>query len=345
MEKTLIIGFFREEDINKGFAGWYGKYLNEINELSPVSEINKENTSRAIGYLIGKDNNDEKCIDINPLDFFHNEKSFKMNYIVNGDLEFNSAFIKRAVRDLIPAEKLKGRFLPVCISVEKEKLDKMIDDETAMFKIKELMKKNDWTGIYKIFTPLSGLKERDYLWNNDTLLNSLSFATAKLSETYTNLKFSFRSDDERKKYLAGQKRYREETIMLRKRCIELRPNKAAYYSNLGYSHYQFTRELTLPGGRRDGNIMEDAKKAVEYIEKALELDPQRVTDLYRKGQLLASVLPPLILFGGKNSPGEEAVKESKQKIQEAIDCFKKVEQVWQILPLLEDKMIKRYHKE
>jgi len=345
MENTLIIGFFKEEDVNKGSAGFYGKYFNEINALSPVSEISKENISGAIGYLIGRNNNDEKCFDIHPVEFFHNEKCFKMNYIVNGNTGFNSAFIKRAVRDLIPADKLKGPFLPVCISVDKEKLNKLIDDETAMYKMKELMKSNDWTGIYNMFAPISGLRDRKYLWDNDALLNSLSFATAKLSETYTNLKFSFRSDEERKKYLAGQKRYREETLMLRKRCIELNPGKAAYYSNLGYSYYQFTRELTLPGGRRDGNIMEDAKKAVEYIEKALEIDPQRVTDLYRKGQLLSGVLPSLILFGGKNSPGEEAVKESKKKITEGIECFKKVAQAWEILPLLEDKMIKRYHKE
>jgi len=83
---------------------------------------------------------------------------------------------------------------------------------------------NDFLRIKKIST--RGMVRFD----NDTLLNSLSFATAKLSETYTNLKFSFRSDEERKKYLAGQKRYREETIMLRKRCIELNPGKAAYYS-------------------------------------------------------------------------------------------------------------------
>jgi len=344
-DQTLIIGFFKEGDVNRGTASWYGKYLNEIKELLPVDQLSRENTPRAIGYLLGKDNYDEKCFDINLLDFYNDEKTFRVNYIVDGNTEFNTSFIKKAIRDLIPKEKLKGLFLPLCIPVENEKLNKLIDDETAMFKVKELMKKNDWNGIYKIFTPISELSKRDYLWNNDQLLNALSFAAAKLSETYTNLKFSFRSDDERKKYLAGQKKYREETIMLRKRCIELNPDKAAYYSNLGYSYYQFTRELTLPGGRRDGNILEDSKKAIEYIDKALELDPQRVTDLYRKGQILSSVMPPQILFGGKNSPGVEAVQEANQKIADGIECFKKVEQVWDILPVLEDKMIKRYHKE
>jgi len=343
--QTLIIGFFKEEDVNKGSTSWYGKYLAEIKSLLTDLKLSRDNTPRAIGYLLGKDNYDEKCFDINLLDFYSDEKTFRVNYIVDGNTEFNTAFIKKAVRDLIPKEKITGPFLPLCIPVETEKLNKLIDDETAMFKVKELMKRNDWSGIYNIFTPLDKISERDYLWNNDQLLNALSFATAKLSETYTNLKFSFRSDEERKKYLAGQKKYREETIMLRKRCIELNPGKAAYHSNLGYTYYQFTRELSLPGGRRDGNIMEDAGKAIEYIDKALELDPQRVTDLYRKGQILASVMPPLILFGGKKSPGLDAIKEADQKITDGIECFKKVEQVWDILPLLEDKMIKRYHKE
>ncbi|HMQ68885.1 MAG TPA: hypothetical protein PKA90_07800 [Ignavibacteria bacterium] len=344
-DQTLIIGFFKEGDINKGTASWYGKYLNEIKELLPVNQLSRENTPRAIGYLLGKDNYDEKCFDINLLDFYNDEKTFRVNYIVDGNTEFNTAFIKKAIRDLIPKEKLKGPFLPLCVPVEKEKLNKLIDDETAMFKVKDLMKRNDWNGIYNMFTPLSEISKRDYLWNNDQLLNTLSFASAKLSETYTNLKFSFRSDEERKKYLGGQKKYREETIMLRKRCIELNPCKAAFYSNLGYSYYQFTRELTLPGGRRDGNIMEEAAKAVEYIDKALELDPQRVTDLYRKGQILAGIMPPQILFGGKNSLGVEAVQDANQKIKDGIECFKKVEQVWDILPVLEDRMIKRYHKE
>lgn len=345
MENILVIGFFKESDLNRGSANWNGKYFDEINSLKPLIEIDKSNTARGIGYLIGKDNNDEKCFELNILDLYNDDKTFKINYIVNNCTEYNSAFIKRAVRDLVEPEKIKNPYLPLCVPVEKEKLEKVIDDETAAYRIKELMKKNDWQGIYNIFTPLSDLKNKAHLWNNDSLLNSLSFATAKLSETYIRLKFNFKSDEDLKKHLALQKKYRQETLMLRKRCIELKPEKPAYYSNLAYSHYQFVRELMLPGGRRDGNVLEETKAAIENIDKALERDPQRVTDLYRKGQLLTKVLPPLILFGGKNTPGEEAVKESRSRITDGINCFKKVEEVWEILPLLEDKMIKRYQKE
>jgi tetratricopeptide (TPR) repeat protein len=344
-DKILVIGFFGEDELRSGRANFYGKYRDEIDKLNSVSEITESDTKNAIGYLLRKNDNDEKCFDLHLLEKHNGERNFTLSYIVNGNTDFNSAFIKSALRNIVPKEKLNGNFLPLCVCVEKEKLEKLIDDETALARIKKLTQKNDWLGIYNIFTPLEDIKTKDYLWSNDKLLSGLSFATAKLSETYINLKFSFKTDEERKKHLAIQKKYREETLMLRERCAEIRPDNPTYYSNLAYSHYQFVRELMMPGGRRDGSIIEEAKKSIEYIDKALALDPQRIPDLYRKGLLLSGVMPKLILYAGKNSPDEPAVKESIQKIKEGIECFRKIEEAWQILPLLEDRMTKRYQKE
>ena len=344
-ENILVIGFFKEEELRSGKASWYGKYRDDINKLNPVADIINSGTDRAIGYLLRANDNDEKCYELHLINKHSNDRSFSLDYIVNENTEYDSAFIKKALWNIIPRDKINSNFLPLCVSVEKEKLEKFIDDETALFRIKTLMQKNDWLGIYNIFTPLEDLKNKKYLWSNDKLLNSLSFAAAKLSETYINLKFSFKDDIERKEHLKKQKKYREETLMLRKRCIELRPDNPAYYSNLAYSHYQFVRELMLPGGRRDGNIIDEANSGIEYIDKALTLDPQRIPDLYRKGLLLSGVLPKMIMFAGKNTPGEPAIKEAEKKIKEGIECFAKIEEAWQILPLLEDKMTKRYQKE
>ncbi|HAY34413.1 MAG TPA: hypothetical protein PK536_12775 [Ignavibacteria bacterium] len=348
MENTILMGFFREEDLHRGVALWRGKYFEQIkkfNTLKNIELIKPDDRNVTIAYLLGKDNNDEKCYRLQITDTAVNADSMKVNFIVEGKTDYDSAYLKNAVWNYIPKEKLDSPFIPLCITIEKDAFDRLIEDNTLISEINKLKKKSNWLAIYNLAGDMNNLKENELLWNNETILDGFSFASAKLSETYINLKQTFRSDDERNAFLKKQKKYRENTTMLRKRCIELNPGKASYYSNLGYSYYQYARELMMPGGRRDGKITDDAKLAIEYIDKALEKDPQRIPDLYRKGQLLSVIMPPQILFGGKNSPGEDAVKESKEKITEGIEAFKKIEDVWQILPLLEDKRIKRYHKE
>lgn len=351
MENTIVMGFFREEDLQKGTAVWRGKYFDEIKKFNNVYNdaytdmIKPDSKTETIAYLLGKDNNDEKCYRLQITGSVINSDSMKVNFIVEGKTDYDSAYLKNAVWNYIPKEKLNSPYMPLCIAIEKAAFDRLIEDNTLISEINKFKKKSNWLAIYNLAGDMNKLKENSLLWNNEILLDGFSFAAAKLSETYVNLKYTFRSDEERKAFLKKQKKYREDTIMLRKRCIELNPGKAAYYSNIGYSYYQYARELMMPGGRRDGKIIDDAKLAIEYIEKALEKDPQRIPDLYRKVQLLSVIMPPQILYGGKNTAGEDAVKESKEKIHEGIEAFKKIEEVWEILPLLEDKRIKRYHKE
>ncbi|MBS1517924.1 MAG: hypothetical protein JSS91_07540 [Bacteroidetes bacterium] len=345
MNHTLVLGFFREEDLNRGEVCWRGKYLDEIRNVNGSELSAFDNITDSYAYLIGKDNNDEKCFRLNFNGALITDGSLKVRYSIEDRTDFDSCYLRNAVRSIIPGGKLRSPFLPLCILAESGTFRSAIEDESILSEIKKLQKKNDWLGISKLTGDMQSVREKPVLWNNEILLNGLSFATAKLSETYVNLKFSFRNDEERKNFLSVQKKYREETVMLRKRCIELNPEKAAYYSNLGYSYYQFARELVMPGGRRDGKITEEAEKAIVYLNKALEIDPQRIPDLYRKGQLQAVILPPQILFGGGNTPGADAVNKWREMINEGIQTFKKIEEVWQILPLLEDKMTKRYQKE
>lgn len=345
MKETLALGFFKEEDLRRGEVYWNGKYYADINHLNDTAELMSIKFDDAIAYYVGKNNSDEKCRQIYIDYIFANDQMLKIKYVTGNELKYDSGFMQSALRTLIPKEKLQGAFIPLCVKIDKEAFDRMTDDETLLHKIKILKKKNDWQAIYNLIGEVENVKKKELLWNNAVLLDGLSFAAAKLSETYINIKRSFKTETERNDFLLKQKKYREDTIELRKRCIELDPEKPSYYSNLGYSHYQFTRELLMPGGRRDGKIKDEADKAIDYIDKALSLDPQRVTDLYRKGLILSSILPQQILFGGKNLPGENAIKESKAKIKEGIECLKLVESARQILPVLEDKMTKRYEKD
>jgi tetratricopeptide (TPR) repeat protein len=346
LRTTLVIGFFKEEDVRKGYAFYRGKYYDSIKNLIDTDAIIKSSENKAIGYVIGKDYSDENCYNLHICDIHCLDDHMKIDYIVNGRLAFDSQFITSSLRQIIPAEKMNGPYLPVCAPVQTEILQRFINEETALAKVKPLQKRNDWKGIYDLFSPVSELPQKPNLWNNISVISQLSFATAKLSEVYVNLKHQFSNDEDRKKFLAMKKKYREETIMLRKRCIELEPKKPGHYSNLGYTHYQHVRELLMPGGRRDGNLKEEATKAIEYLNKALELDPQRIPDLYRKGQLLCKVTPNQKLFaGGCRNPKEEQIKGANNDVTEGIGCYQRIKEVWEILPVLEDKMTKRYQKE
>lgn len=343
---TLVVGFFREEDVRKGYAYYRGKYRDAILNLIDPQLVIKYSENDAVGYVIGKDYADEQCYSLHICDIRYDDDVIMLEYIVKGRLGFDSRFITGTLRRMIPEEKLCNGFLPVCSIVETSALTKLINEETALSRVKPLRKRNDWKGIYDLFSPVSELPNKPNLWDNIAVVSQLSFATAKLSEVYVNLKHQFKDDNERKKFLAQKRKCREETIMLRKRCIELDPLSPGHHSNLGYTHYQHVRELLTPGGRRDGNIKEEAQKAIESIDKALELDPQRVTDLYRKGQLLCKVMPSQKLFAkGCRNPDKETIREANEHLRNGIECYERIREIWQILPVLEDKMTKRYQKE
>jgi len=124
----------------------------------------------------------------------------------------------------------------------------------------------------------------------------------------------------------------------------LNPKNAGYHSNLGYSYYQNCLELSHPGGRRDGIITEDAEKAILNMDNALNIDPARITDLYRKGHILTSVLPPIILFGNRKD-SEKNYREIRGKINEGIKCFHRVEEAYEVIPEIDKKSLQRYFKE
>ena len=214
--------------------------------------------------------------------------------------------------------------------------------------LKQLQKDCNWLSIYEKFNPIVSIKDNSDIWNNDEILSIISYSSAKLSETSINLKWAFNTDDERNKFLSQQKKYRNDTIFLRERCIEIKPNNPAYYSNIAYSYYQFFRELTTPGGRRDGRPKEDANLAIEYIDKALNLDSGRIVDLYRKGQLLTEMLPKVLIYNKTTLNDRDKAKaanlEASKIIDEGIICFEKAISIYESYTL-DNNSRTRYYKE
>lgn len=215
--------------------------------------------------------------------------------------------------------------------------------------LKEMIGQCDWIGIYNKFKPFDLLLNNKEVWNNSEILNQISLALAKLSETSGNLKYSFNTEKELNDFLHQQKTYREATILLRRRCIELTPDNAAYYSTLAYSHYQFLRELIQPGGRRDGRALDEVGQALTYLNKAIELSPTRISDYYRKGQILSELLPKLLVFNRKTLSNRdkltEASRQSKEKIKEGILAFKEGIDCYESIQKENKFDLRRYYKD
>ncbi len=345
MANIILIGFSNSVSLDKGSTSWKGNYLNDILAASDFNLINKLNSKRLIGYFAGKADSDKYCYELEPENIELNEKSLKIDYTILGKSDIKSGEIKSVIFKIMNSAESGINNYPFCIALEEEGFNSLIEDDAVIKQLNKLKSNNDWLGIYKMFEPVDSIKERPHLWNNVKALDTLSFACAKLSEVYINLKFNFKTETEKENFLRRQKKYRNETITLRERCIELNPKYAGYYSNLGYSYYQYVRELMTPGGRRDGKIANEANNCVAQLDKALNIDPNRITDLYRKGQILTSVLPVSMQFSKLSKNEDELKKEVRSKIMEGIRCFQKAEEVFEIIPLIDEKSLVRYSKE
>ena len=135
MENTILMGFFREEDLHRGVALWRGKYFEQIkkfNTLKNIELIKPDDRNVTIAYLLGKDNNDEKCYRLQITDTAVNADSMKVNFIVEGKTDYDSAYLKNAVWNYIPKEKLDSPFIPLCITIEKDAFDRLIEDNTLI---------------------------------------------------------------------------------------------------------------------------------------------------------------------------------------------------------------------
>jgi len=342
--KTLFIGFQNESIMKTGRASWRGEHLERITAYTNVSDINPLNTPKGIGYLTGRDNFYSKCYSLN-ITYIENSKSgFAVYYDVESQIEYTTMMVVSSLRSSL-LNDLTGKLIPFCAAVESDRFLKVIAEEGVIIYLRKLASKNNWEEIYKMYQPIDEFMQKPQYKNNHKLLEAVSFAIAKLSEVYVNLKKEYPDELKRKEFLKKKKQFRKEVIKLRKRIIELTPENPGAYSNLAYSHYQFCRELSMPGGRRDGNLSVESFSALENIENALALDPNRITDLYRKGQLLTRIIPNAFLYGGNGIITNDKISEVREKIICGISAFHKLENVYELIPEIDEKELERYHKE
>lgn len=345
MGKIVVIGFSNHEKLGSGTASWSGNYFTQILEYSDFGSIAAKDVSMGYGYISGRVNNAMTAYEIAIEDVSVVRNKLQLIYSLGPLSKFSGGTICNTIWELLSTKYGRIMNVPFCVAVDEDEFKGVIEDDGLMRRVKELKKRNDWYEIAKLFEPLESIQNNKAIWENRILLDNASFATAKLSEVYQKLKTVCKTDEEVKKYLDAKRRYRETTIKLRKRCIELDNKNPAYYSNLGYTFYQGCNELTLPGGRRDGKLQETAKNALIYLDKALEIDPHRIPDNYRKGQVLASILPLTKLHKQGKAPEESDVMNYRQLLKEGIKSFQNAVKSYELIPLVDEKHLIRYRKE
>lgn len=126
--------------------------------------------------------------------------------------------------------------------------------------------KNDWIGIYRKFQLIKELPQNNLIWNHPKVLSDIGFACAKLAETGPKEMLPFINPNEKNVFLNQQTEYRKYAEQLRKRCIELVPGNAGYWSDLAYTYYQNVNELIQPRGRRDGNLRKEIENFLETVD-------------------------------------------------------------------------------
>jgi hypothetical protein len=343
---TLIVGFSDEQRLLSGSQSWTGKAFEDIKNVFDLSQLNKDLIVAAYGYYSKAVDKHKPVKILKIANIFIKEDSITMYYSVGEEYLITSESLKSKAQKILRADKVveQNNYLPFCSILNNYQSERLFSDNSLNDKVSEFIKQSDWLSIYNLFDPFLDISKNQIIWNDADLLSNISFATAKLSEVYINLKHTFNKDDDKFRFLGQQKKYRQFTELLRKRCVVLNPTNPTYYSNLGYTHYQYARELTQIGGRRDGKPLDEIDNAIKYLDKALEINPSRLNDLYRKGMMLTELYPKLSLFS-RTRPEAEKYKEVNDKIQEGIDAFELVIKYYQAIPSEDVYNKKKYRKE
>lgn len=338
---TLILRVFSEDQMNKGeFYSSKNFYKEILDHFPSVSSLALNQISKGILIFAKPIDYHKKAMGITVTSVNVNNDFISIKFSLDCELDYITDDIrKKLYKKLNDEHILKDiKFLPTLCLLNEEQSEfvfqqKSKENKTLLEEIKKYELSNDWKKIYDKFKPITKLQENPSLWNDSDILSTLGFAVGKLAETTEIPRAIFKDEKQKKEFLKNQFIYRNETEVIRKRVAELNPNNATSWSNLAYLYYQNSIELGSPKGRRDGNILDEIEKAVESFDKALSLDEKRITDLYRKGRLLAEKKPNIILFGRqkKDLDFQEKNKLANESKNEGINSLKLAIKYWEEL--------------
>lgn len=318
----------------EGSFFWGENYFPEIRNYIPLNTTDVLAINEAILYFNKTAYKEKPALKLKITQSHITRYYLKLNYSIVEEIKFHSYQVRDTLKNYL--QKKSVLELPFCAAVEKEKFFSILNSSELTSKIKHLELNHNWSAIYNILEQNQPIENSEF-WNREDLLNSFSFATAKLSECSVNLKKNFPDKEKRNEFIKQKKAFRDLTIKLRERCIELNPDNPAFYSNLAYTYYQSLNELSAPNGRRDGNVIKEAEKALKYIDRALQIDSLRITDRYRKAIILSEILPSYTLYKNSGIDENDNSETIKDKYDSAIDLIKRgVEELINLVHIYEN---------
>lgn len=348
MEHLILISTNSKQFIDNKKITYGQNYLSSFRKFFP-DNFDPEKITEGIIYFNGTKNNkqEEKNIDQKPLKILIKKLKLTPNYIfiefdISNHLEFDSQLIKELLRLYLKSTKniTQNEITPYFAIVEKNRFYELLENEKINAQISVYEKNSEWEKLVRLFEPLDKIEETD-IWYNTVILNKIGFALTRLSECSVNLKKQFSDPKKRNNFLNQKRYYRINCEKIYNRLIEIDNLNPSYYSSKAYFHYQNLSELIYPGGRRDGNFFDEVQKALDNFENAIDLDYSRINDHYRKGYLLAVILPERITFAPDQNNIPERFKNKKLLIEEGILSFERILKIYEDSTASED-FKKRY---
>ncbi|WP_113674318.1 hypothetical protein [Vallitalea guaymasensis] len=217
-----------------------------------------------------------------------NEKEFYFNFNIQETMDQTNEQIRKnlyrvaALNDWLDNNK----YIPNAYILDKPTFDLVRKGQPNRKKqssytslIQEYKARKDWNGIIELFEPIKSIKEGHELWSNVNDLYEIGFACSKLGEPQNGR-------TRENTHLKEVAKYRNYSIRMYERCIELEPLDFRYLSALAYRYYLNVMELFKQRGRTDGNKDDEIENAIVYFEKAISLNRKSIKDNYRLGKLI-----------------------------------------------------------
>lgn len=344
----IVIKFFNEDDINSGRRRIY---LNENrvlrNIVDEIKSIGIDKITKGITFLVRKDDGlkNINLFEIKNIDI--TDQYIELEFHIDRTIEIDNTWLSKRLYKKSKEENYitdENKFSPDIIilnendivDIEKKNLQIVNTKFTSVNGgFDDLYLDKNWNEVYRYFGDIEKLKEdKVNIWNDKRILNNIAFAASKLSAVGTIDKEIRKNKNKLNIFLSEKKKIRYDAEVVYKRVIELDSNNPGSYSNLGYLYYQNVMDLTIYGGRRDDKTMEQGNLALEYINKALSINDNRIKDLYRKGYMILNKLLPVY-------DGEDIERFTEI----GVDSLRKVILCWEDLDESEKKEKDRCRKE
>jgi Tfp pilus assembly protein PilF len=336
---NLLIKFSRADQINYGVTTLSGRYYDETVQVFP--ELASKDfilPDQAIGVFTHKDERYKPAYLLKLNSYQRGERKLKVFYSISDILNISSdEVLSSAQRRLIGDGKI-DRYgqLPFWCVLDDLQFEYLLNPGmdyrkrnalTLKDRLLYLKEQELWYKMYDPFKPVEKISENQpKVWNDPGALRYIAYAAGKLAEINsipTDVKYDlFR----RNEYLNDKRLKRADVEFLLKRCMELDPKNPVYHSDLGNLHYRNVEELTARKGRNDGDPLFELEEAVQCFQKAVELDPNRITDMFRMGYLLTVKYREVIQQSSRKKDSEQ---DKDLKIIEGIEVLEKLINRWQ----------------